>query len=245
MGRGCGLAHTTMTAPQPGVDTFPLAIVDQIAGTDEEAPMTSSDIANLGLVELADLLRRRELSARQAVTAHLERIDQVNGVINAICTIDPQRALEAAVHADRRAASGAELPPLHGVPMTHKDTHDVAGIRTTMGCPVYADRVPSTDAPVITLLKASGVIATGKNNVPELAAGSHTFNPIFGTTTNPYAPDRSAAGSSGGVAAAVAAGIQAAGEGSDLGGSIRTPAAYCNLVGLRPSAGRIDWKSVV
>lgn len=201
--------------------------------------MDSSELCRLTLTETAQLIRDRRLSAREAVESHLARIEEVNGVINAICTIDAEGALAAAAKADEHTASGAALPPLHGVPMTHKDTHDTAGLRTTMGSPVYADRVPSLDAPIIARLAAAGVITTGKSNVPELAAGSHTFNPLFGTTTNPYDPTRSAGGSSGGVAAAIAAGIQPAGDASDMGGSIRTPASFCNLVGLRPSAGRV------
>ncbi|EGD41418.1 amidase family protein [Nocardioidaceae bacterium Broad-1] len=201
--------------------------------------MESTELCDLGLLEMTRLLRERRLSAREAVTAHLERIDQVNGVINAVCTLDADRALEAAAEADRRAAAGQPLPVLHGVPMTHKDTHDTAGMRTTLGSALYADRVPTTDAPIVAMLRGAGVITTGKTNVPELAAGSHTFNPIFGTTTNPYDPSRSSGGSSGGVAAAVAAGIQPAGDASDMGGSIRTPASFCNLVGLRPSAGLV------
>ncbi|MCM3846754.1 amidase family protein [Pseudonocardia sp. DR1-2] len=198
---------------------------------------TANPITDLSLADLAGLLRRRELSAREALDAHLDRIARVDPAINAICVLEPDAARRAAVAADERAASGAELPPLHGVPMTHKDTHDVAGMRSTAGCPVFADRVPDRDSPVVARLRAAGVVSTGKSNVPELGAGSHTFNPLFGTTTNPWDPTRSAGGSSGGVAAAVAAGIQAAGDASDMGGSIRTPASFCGLVGLRPSAG--------
>jgi amidase len=201
--------------------------------------MTTSDICQLSLVELTRHLRERRLSATEALQAHLARIEQVNPIINAICTIDAEGAARTAAAADARAASGGPLPPLHGVPMTHKDTHDTAGLRTTSGCPVFADRVPTSDAPVVARLKNAGVVTTGKSNVPELGAGSHTFNPLFGTTTNPYNPTRSAGGSSGGVAAAVAAGIQPAGDASDMGGSIRTPSSFCNLVGLRPSAGLV------
>lgn len=201
--------------------------------------MTTSEICDLSLVEMARALRERRLSATEALQAHLERISEVNPVINAICTLDAEGAARAAAAADDLAAAGGPLPPLHGVPMTHKDTHDTAGLRTTLGSPLFADRVPESDAPIIASLRSAGVVTTGKSNTPELAAGSHTFNPLFGTTTNPYDPTRSAGGSSGGVAAAVAAGIQPAGDASDMGGSIRTPASFCNLVGLRPSAGRV------
>lgn len=198
-----------------------------------------AEVAGLSLRELAELLRTRRLSAREALAAHLARIEAVNPRLNAVVTVAAEAAQAAAERADQLAASGAELPPLHGVPMTHKDTHDTAELRTTWGSTVYRDRVPTADSLVVTRLKAAGVITTGKNNVPELAVGSHTFNPLFGTTRNPWDPSRSAGGSSGGVAAAVAGGIQPAGDASDMGGSIRIPAAFTHLVGLRPSLGRV------
>lgn len=194
-----------------------------------------SDLQTLSARELVTALRRRELSAREALDSHLSRIEQVNPTINAVVTIVAEQAAAAAGEADELAASGAELPPLHGLPMTHKDTHLVAGIRSTNGSPIFADHVPAADDLVVARLRSAGVIATGKNNVPEFGAGSHTFNEVFGTTTNPYAPDRSAGGSSGGLAAAVAVGVQPLGEGSDMGGSLRIPGSFCNVVGLRPS----------
>lgn len=202
-----------------------------------------TDLTWLSTRELAARIAEGEVSAVEALTAHLERIEEVNPTINAIVTLDPDRALAEARAADDRAVAargaGEGLPPLHGIPMTHKDTHDTAGMRTTMGSPVYADRVPTKDDLVVERLRAAGVITTGKNNVPEFAAGAHTFNPVFGTTVNPYDPTKSVAGSSGGVGAALAAGIQASGDGSDMGGSLRTPASFNNVVGMRPSNGRI------
>ena len=199
----------------------------------------SSEIQSMSLRELAGSIRRRDVSAREALASHLTRIDEVNSVINAIITLDAETAERRALDADNEAASGAVLPPLHGVPMTHKDNHLTAGMRTTFGSPVLADNVPTEDSGIIARLKRAGVNTTGKSNVPEFAAGSHTFNPLFGTTTNPYDPTRSAGGSSGGAAAAISAGVQAAGDGSDMGGSLRTPGSFCNLVGYRPSLGRI------
>ena len=199
----------------------------------------SSDIQQLSLRDLAKAIRNRKISAREALDSHLQRIDEVNPVINSIVTVDAERAHQRALEADEKLASGAPVGLLHGVPMTHKDNHKTAGLRTTFGSPIFADNVPDADGLIIRRLKNAGVNTTGKSNLPELAAGSHTFNPVFGTTTNPYAPTRSAGGSSGGAAAAIAAGIQAAGEGSDMGGSLRTPASFCNLVGYRPSLGRI------
>ena len=203
-----------------------------------------NEIQQMSATDLVGAIRRRELSAREAVASHLERIDAVNPAVNAVVTVEPEQALAAADAADRLTGSGAELPPLHGLPMTHKDTHAVAGMRSTNGSRVFADLVPDEDDLVVARLREAGVVATGKSNVPEFGAGSHTFNDVFGTTTNPYDPTRSAGGSSGGVAAAVAAGIQPLGEGSDMGGSLRIPASFCNVVGLRPSYGVLPAPSV-
>lgn len=197
----------------------------------------NDDIEQCSATALTGAIRRREISSREATESHLKRIAAVNPAINAVVTLDAEAALSAAAAADRLTVSGADLPLLHGLPMTHKDTHDVAGMRSTQGSPIFADHVPEANAPIVDRLQAAGVVSTGKTNVPEFAAGSHTFNPVFGTTTNPYDPTRSAGGSSGGVAAAIAAGIQPLGDGSDMGGSLRIPASFCNVVGFRPSYG--------
>ncbi|MFC7328820.1 amidase [Marinactinospora rubrisoli] len=189
--------------------------------------------------EMADMLRRREISARELLAAHLARIATVNPAINAVVTLSADRALEEAAAADERLASGAPVGPLHGLPMAHKDTHDTAGIRTTYGSPFLTGNVPDRDELVIERLRAAGAITIGKTNVPEFAAGSHTFNPVFGATLNPYDTTRSAGGSSGGAAAALAAGLHALADGSDMGGSLRNPASFNNVVGLRPSPGRV------
>jgi amidase len=201
--------------------------------------MSMDDLLEASAVELARMLRAREVSSRELVEAHLRRIDEVNPVINAVVTLDPEGATAAAARADAITAAGGPVGPLHGVPMTHKDTHRTRGMRTTQGSPIFRDQVPRQDDLVIERLRAAGVVTTGKNNVPEFAAGSHTFNEVFGTTTNPYAPDRSAGGSSGGLGAALAARIQPLGDGSDMGGSVRIPASFCNVVGFRPSYGVI------
>lgn len=194
----------------------------------------------MSLSEQAAALNCRELSSVELVTAHLDRIAEINPAINAIVTLQPERALEAARDADkRRLAGGEDLPALLGVPMTHKDTHDTAGMRTTYGSELFADHVPQRNSTVIARLQAAGVISTGKSNVPEFAAGAHTSNRVFGTTKNPYDITRSAAGSSGGAAAAIACGVQPAGDGTDAGGSLRLPASFNNIVGLRPSHGWI------
>lgn len=192
--------------------------------------------------ELVDALRRKEVSAREALEAHVARVDAVNPAINAVVTEVREQAYQAAAAADERAAAAAspdDLPVLHGLPMTHKDTHLTRGVRTTQGSRALADVVPDTDDLIIERLHAAGVITTGKNNTPEFAAGSHTFNEVFGTTNNPYDVSRSAGGSSGGASAAIAARIQPLGDGSDMGGSLRNPAAFCNIAGFRPSYGLI------
>ncbi|RRO19908.1 amidase [Saccharopolyspora rhizosphaerae] len=189
--------------------------------------------------ELVALIRTREASAREVVQVHLEQIERLNPEVNALVSVDPERALAAAAEADERLASGAEVGPLHGLPIAHKDTHDTAGIRTTYGSPLLADNVPDRDELVVERLKAAGTVVVGKTNVPEFAAGSHTFNPVFGTTANPYARDRSAGGSSGGAAAALACRMQPLADGSDMGGSLRNPASFNNVVGLRPAPGRV------
>lgn len=181
-----------------------------------------------------------EVSAVELTAAHHARIDAVNPVLNAVIAEAREGARTAARAADQRRASGAALPPLHGVPMTHKDTHDVAGLPTVKGSPLFVGTVPTTSSLIIDRLQATGVISTGKTNVPELAAGSHTVNSVFGTTVNPWDTSRSASGSSGGVAAVIAAGIQPAGDGSDMGGSLRTPASFTNTVGFRSSSAVAD-----
>ena len=198
-----------------------------------------SELTWLSTRELAARIASGDISAREALTDQLHRIDAVDPALNAIVTRDDERAYERAEDADRRRAAGDPLGPLHGVPMTHKESTDTAGLRTTRGSALLLDNVPTSDALIIARLRAAGVVTSGKSNVPEFTAGSHTFNRVFGTTVNPYDTTRSVAGSSGGAAAAIASGIQASGDGSDMGGSLRTPGSFNNIVGMRPSNGRI------
>ncbi|VXB59168.1 amidase family protein [Citricoccus sp. K5] len=197
------------------------------------------DPLSLSARDLSAALRHRRVSAREVLQAHFARIDEVNPSVNAVVTQVRERAYEQALAADDRAAATApeDLPPLHGIPMTHKDTHATAGIRTTSGSPVFGDLVPRESDLVIERFQRAGVISTGKNNVPEFAAGSHTYNTVFGTTRNPYDPSRSAGGSSGGAAVTLATRIQPLADGSDMGGSLRNPAAFNNVVGFRASHG--------
>ena len=201
-----------------------------------------TDLCLLTARELRAALGRREVSAREVLDAHLGQIDRLNPRVNAVITLDADRALGAAAAADKLAASGADLPVLHGLPVAHKDVHETAGLLTTYGSPVRANYVPAHDALVIERMRAAGVITIGKTNVPEFGAGSHTFNPLFGATRNPYDQSKSAGGSSGGTAAALACGMHPIGDGTDVGGSLRNPASFNNVVGFRPSPGRVpDW----
>src|SRR4051794_5395654 len=188
---------------------------------------------------MADAVRRREISARELLDLHLARIAERNPELNAIVSLDEERARSGAATADEVTASGVELGALHGLPFAFKDTHDVAGWRTTYGSPLFADHVPDADDLVVERIRAAGAVTIGKTNVPEFAAGSHTFNPVFGTTRNPVDPTRSAGGSSGGAACALRAAMVPLADGSDMGGSLRNPASFCGVVGLRPSLGRV------
>jgi amidase len=200
--------------------------------------------ADLTATEQAALLRSGALSAIELVRDHLERIDRHNPVVNAIVTLVPEAALAAAEKADRRRAAGEPLPPLHGLPIAHKDLVDTAGVRTTYGSPSFRDHVPDVDELLVTRIRAAGAIMVGKTNTPEWGAGSHTFNPVFGPTRNPWDTSRSAGGSSGGGAAALAARMLPLADGSDLGGSLRNPAACNGVVGLRPTPGVVpSWPS--
>jgi amidase len=186
-------------------------------------------------------------SAREIMTAYLERIAACNPRVNAICTLLPEEeAMRLADAADQRRASGATLGPLHGLPMAAKDLTATRGIRTTMGSPVFADNIPEEDSLLVQRLKRAGALVIGKTNTPEFGTGSHTFNPVFGITRNPYNLDKTAGGSSGGAAAALASGMLPLADGSDMGGSLRNPAAFCNVVGFRPSMGRVPhWPNIM
>ena len=187
--------------------------------------------------ELAAQIRKGELSAVEVVAAHLDRIDAVDGTINAI----PVRRDRDAVLADAAQLDALDEPagPLHGLPVAVKDLEDVAGLPTSSGSTLASTRPVATDGLVAARLRAAGAVIIGKTNTPEFGAGSHTFNPVHGLTRNPWDTDRSAGGSSGGAAAALAARMLPIADGSDLGGSLRNPAAFNNVVGLRPSIGRV------
>ncbi|MBO9520471.1 MAG: amidase [Nocardioidaceae bacterium] len=190
----------------------------------------------------ADAVRRKEISARELMDLHLDRIAERNPRLNAIVSLDPERARAGAAAADEALARGAQVGPLHGLPFAFKDTHAVKGWRTTYGSTLFADHVPDHDELLVERVRNAGAVTIGKTNVPEFAAGSHTFNKVFGTTLNPVDPTRSAGGSSGGAACALAAGMVPLADGSDMGGSLRNPASFCGVVGMRPSLGRVpEW----
>jgi amidase len=188
---------------------------------------------------LAALLRGRQVSAREVVAAHIDRVEAVDPQVNAIVTRTFESAMSKAAAADESLARGEEPGLLHGLPVAHKDLVETAGVRTTFGSLVFADHVPDRDALIVSRMAGAGAISLGKTNTPEFGAGSHTVNQVFGATRNPYDLRRSAGGSSGGAAAALAARIICLADGSDLGGSLRNPASFCNVVGLRPSPGRV------
>jgi amidase len=198
-----------------------------------------SDLVRCSAVELAGMIAKRELSSRELLDACLARIEAANPQLNAIVTLVPEMAYEWADAADRTVAAGGELGPLHGLPVAHKDLALTAGIRTTLGSPLLADFVPKEDDLIVQRLRAAGAVTIGKTNTPELGAGSQTFNPVFGATRNPYDHGRTCGGSSGGAAVALAANMLPIADGSDMGGSLRNPASFCNVVGLRPSLGRV------
>jgi amidase len=204
-----------------------------------EAQTGASSLCFMSAVEMARLIRAKKLSAREALTAHLTQIERVNPKVNAIVTLVPELASAAAAKADEMQARGEMLGPLHGLPVAHKDLLDTRGIRTTYGSPLYKDYVPAEDDIVVERMRRAGAITIGKTNTPEFGAGSQTFNTVFGATHNPYDLTKTCGGSSGGAAVALACGLVPVASGSDTGGSLRNPAAFCNVVGFRPSPGRV------
>jgi len=193
--------------------------------------------------KLASLIRSRKLSATEVMKAFIAQIERVNPKVNAIVTFLPELALSGAKKFDKNFKSN-KSKPLAGLPIAYKDNVPTRGIRTTSGSPIYKDHVPKEDHLIVGRLSAAGAITIGKTNLPEFAAGSHTFNLVFGATLNPYDVTKSAGGSSGGAAAAVAAGMLPFADGGDLAASLRNPGNFCNVVGFRPSPGRVPhWPS--
>jgi Asp-tRNA(Asn)/Glu-tRNA(Gln) amidotransferase A subunit family amidase len=198
-----------------------------------------TDPCDLPATELRHLIGTRALSPVELLESSLARIDRVNPAVNAVVTLDADRARAAAREAEAAVMRGDAPGPLHGLPVAIKDTEDTAGLRTTYGSPIFAEHVPERDLGVVARLRAAGAIVIGKTNTPEWAAGANTRNTVHGATGNPFDPTRSAAGSSGGSAVALACGMVPLASGSDTGGSLRNPAAYNGIVGLRPSPGLV------
>jgi amidase len=210
------------------------------AGDSEMAASSGTDICFMSAREMADLIRQKKLSAREAMQAHLKQIKRVNDKVNAMVTlVDEERLMAQALAADESLAKGKWLGPLHGLPVGVKDLHETEGIRTTYGSPLHRDFVPDFDCRVVQREKKAGAIVIGKTNVPEFGLGSQTFNKVFGPTHNPYDLSKTCGGSTGGGCVALACGMVPLADGSDMGGSLRNPPNFCNVVGIRPSPGRV------
>jgi len=200
----------------------------------------SGDVSFRSGRELASLIRARKVSAREVMIEHLARISRRNPTLNAIVAkLNDDECLALADEADRQLARGADVGPLHGLPWAFKDLEDAVGFPNTAGSPIFKNRMPAGDSPLVALLRHAGVIPIGKTNVPEFGMGSHTYNNVYGTTLNPWDTTKSAGGSSGGAGAALATGMLPLADGSDLGGSLRNPANFNNIVALRPTSGLV------
>ncbi len=199
----------------------------------------SDELWRRGAGELAAMIRAGDVSSVEVVEAHLERIDEVNGDLNAVVAVLDDEARKAAVAADEARAAGAEPGPLAGVPFTVKENIDVAGLPTTWGLQALAEAVAPVDAPVVERMKAAGAIPLARTNLPDLGLRIHTDSELHGLTRNPWHPDRTAGGSSGGEAAALATGMTPIGLGNDLGGSLRNPATCCSIASIKPTLGRV------
>ena len=206
------------------------------------AAMTDTSLCYKTATELARLVEGRQVSAAELLNAHLAHIDAVNPEVNAIVTLVPEHARRIADDIDKRLGRGESPGPLAGLPIAHKDLTLTKGIRTTFGSPLYEHHVPDANALVVERLLAAGAVTLGKTNTPEWGAGSQTFNPVFGATRNPWDLTKTCGGSSGGAAVALACRMTPIADGTDMGGSLRNPAGFCNVVGFRTSPGRVpDW----
>ena len=205
--------------------------------------MSKNELCFKPATELSQLLKSKALSATELMEAHIAQIESVNPKLNAIVTFLPEQALEAAKQADetisKSNSDSNSLGVLHGLPVAHKDLASTKGIRTTFGSPIYKDFVPDKNDLLVDKLQTAGALTLGKTNTPEFGAGSQTFNEVFGATCNPYDQTKTCGGSSGGAAVALASGMVPIADGSDMGGSLRNPASFCNIAGFRPSPGRV------
>jgi amidase len=203
-------------------------------------PTDARELCFMSARDLVSLIRARKLSAREVMSAHLAQIARVNPKVNAIVAkLDDDRCLALADAADRRLAANEAAGPLHGLPIAFKDLEPAVGFPATNGSPIFKDTMPTEDAVIVDRLRRAGVVPIGKTNVPEFGMGSHTYNKVYGTTKNPYDVTKSAGGSSGGAAAALASGMLPIADGSDFGGSLRNPGNFNNVVGFRPTVGLV------
>lgn len=211
------------------------------AGQGTSISANSDELCFMRAVDILNAMRSKKVSAREVMQAHLKQIHRLNDKVNAIVTLVPEEHLMAqAAAADDALAKGEWLGSLHGLPVGVKDLHETSGIRTTFGSPLHKDYLPDFDCRVVQKEKNAGAIVIGKTNVPEFGLGSQTFNPVFGPTRNPYDTTKTSGGSTGGGAVALACGMVPLADGSDMGGSLRNPPNFCNVVGLRPSPGRVS-----
>ncbi len=200
----------------------------------------STDIIFSSARELSDRIHQKDVSAREVMEAHLAQIEKINPQIDAIVSmIDPDEAIQQAIDKDRDLATGSKTGLLHGFPHAVKDLYDAAGFPTTFGSPLFAENIAAQDALIVQRIRRAGAIIIGKTNVPEFGLGSHTYNRVFGPCHNPYDLSKSAGGSSGGAGAALATGMVPVADGSDMGGSLRNPGNFNNVVGLRVSPGLV------
>jgi len=230
-----------MSLPMTRRDTLKFgAAAATLTSLPAQTPDSSDGICFMRAVDMITLIRQKKLSAREVMQAHLKQIKRVNPKVNAIVTLAAEDDLMAqAAKADEALAKGVWLGPLHGLPVAVKDLHETAGMRTTYGSPLHKDFVPNFDCRVVQREKGAGAIVIGKTNVPEFGLGSQTFNPVFGATHNPYDVTKTCGGSTGGGSVAMACGMTPLADGSDMGGSLRNPPNFCNIVGIRPSPGRV------
>jgi amidase len=205
-----------------------------------EIPGSEADLCFMNATDMATLIRTRKISAKELMQAHLKQIARVNVKVNSFVTLVPEdQLMESARQADDLTVKGKFTGPLHGLPIAVKDLIETKGIKTTYGSPLWQDFIPTDDSLIVHREKLAGAIVLGKTNVPELGLGSQTFNPLFGPSFNPYDLTKTCGGSTGGGAVALACGMAPLADGSDMGGSLRNPGSFCNVVGIRTSPGRV------
>ena len=227
------LSATAVSSADKPLSRFPNGDTDMATSPD-------ASLCFMSAREMAEQIRQKKVSSREVMQAHVAQIKRVNPKVNAVITlVDEEKLMAQALAADESLARGNYLGALHGMPVGVKDLHETAGIRTTYGSPLFRDFVPDFDCRVVQREKEAGAIVIGKTNVPEFGLGSQTFNPLFGATHNPYDVTKTCGGSTGGGSVALACGMIPLADGSDMGGSLRNPPNFCNVVGIRPSPGRV------